>query len=277
LVRVIVSIVMIQGCAPSPTPASARDPAAPARAADRVFLEDLTWTELRDAIKGGKTTILVPVGGVEQSGPFIALGKHDGRVRALTEKIARNLGNALVAPVVAYVPEGGVDPPTEHMRFPGTITVPPEVFRQTLEWAGMSFRLHGFKDIVFLGDHGGYQDDLKAVAEDLNQRWAGSSTRAHFVAQYYEATQSTYVEALEQRGYSAAEIGTHAGLADTALTLAVAPGLVRASRLGKGPSPGLADGVHGDPAHASRALGQLGADAIVNETTTAIRAAIQRP
>jgi creatinine amidohydrolase/Fe(II)-dependent formamide hydrolase-like protein len=265
---------MVQGCAPSPTPASTRGPQTPARAADRVFLEDLTWTELRNAIKGGRTTILVPVGGVEQSGPFIALGKHDARVKVLAEKIARNLGNALVAPVIAYVPEGGVDPPTEHMRFPGTITVPPEVFRQTLEWAGMSFKLHGFTDIVFLGDHGGYQDDLKAVADDLNQRWAGSPARAYFISQYYGATQTTYVEALKQRGYSEAEIGTHAGLADTALTLAVAPGLVRASRLGKGPSPGLADGVHGDPAHASRALGQLGADAIVDETTTAIRAAI---
>ncbi|MBV8594333.1 MAG: creatininase family protein, partial [Caulobacteraceae bacterium] len=60
-----------------------------------VFLEDFTWTELRDAISGGRTTIILPVGGVEQSGPVIALGKHDARVRVLSERIARQLGDAL--------------------------------------------------------------------------------------------------------------------------------------------------------------------------------------
>src|SRR6476659_187769 len=82
-----------------------------------VFIEDLTWTELRDRIAAGATTILVPIGGTEQNGAHMALGKHNVRVRALAEKIARSLGNALVAPVVAYTPEGGVDPPTGHMRF----------------------------------------------------------------------------------------------------------------------------------------------------------------
>ena len=96
-----------------------------------VFLEELTWTELRDQIRAGKTTIIVPIGGTEQNGPHMALGKHNLRVRLLSEKIARALGNALVAPVIAYVPEGGLAPPTAHMRFPGTITVPEETFEKT--------------------------------------------------------------------------------------------------------------------------------------------------
>jgi len=280
LVKVIALVALVQGCAPSPTPAStpppADAPALAAQAADSVFLEDLTWTELRDAIKAGKTTILVPVGGVEQSGPYVALGKHDARVKVLADKIARNLGDALVAPLIAYVPEGTIDPPTEHMRFPGTITVPPEVFRQTLQSAAMSFRLHGFTDVVFIGDHGGYQDDLKTVADDLDRRWAGSPARAHFIAQYYRATQTTYVAALEQRGYSDAQIGTHAGLADTSLALATTPAMVRADQLGKGAPPGSSLGVHGDPSHASAQLGELGVDAIVAQTVAAIRAAVAR-
>ncbi len=280
LIKVVALVALVQGCAPSPTPAStpsgAAMPAASAPAADSVFLEDLTWTELRDAIRAGKTTIIVPVGGVEQSGPFVALGKHDARVKVLAKRIAGELGNALVAPVIAYVPEGTIDPPTEHMRFPGTITVPPEVFRQTLESAAMSFKLHGFTDIVFIGDHGGYQDDLKAVADELDQRWAASPARAHFIAQYYRATQTAYVAALRQRGYSDAAIGTHAGLADTSLALATTPSMVRADDLGKGTVPGPALGVHGDPSHASAALGQMGVDAIVSETVAAIRAETQR-
>src|SRR6201982_2462086 len=97
-----------------------------AHALDTVFLEELTWTELRDQIRSGKTTIIVPIGGTEQNGPHMALGKHNLRARHLSEKIARALGNALVAPVIAYVPEGTIEPPTAHMRFPGTITVPEE-------------------------------------------------------------------------------------------------------------------------------------------------------
>src|ERR1700740_3337918 len=119
---------------------------APACAAAEttVFLEDLTWTELRDRVHAGTTIILVPIGGTEQNGPHMALGKHNVRARFLAEKIARQLGNALVAPTIAYVPEGSIDPPTAHMRFPGTITVPDATFESVLEYAARSFKLHGF-------------------------------------------------------------------------------------------------------------------------------------
>lgn len=146
-------------------------PVAHAQTPKTVFLEDLTWTELQDQIRSGKTSVIVPIGGTEQSGPHIALGKHNTRVKALSEKIALTLGNALVAPVLAYVPEGRLQPPTAHMRFPGTITVPGETFEKVLEYAARSFRLHGFRDIVFLGDHEDYQANAKAVAERLSREY----------------------------------------------------------------------------------------------------------
>ena len=248
-----------------------------AKAPDSVFIEDLTWTELSAAVAAGKTTIIIPVGGVEQSGPYMALGKHDARVRVLADRIARDLGDALVAPVVAYVPEGGIDPPTQHMRFPGTITTPSDAFRATLSSAAAGFARHGFRDVVLIGDHGGYQDDLKAVADAQDRKWAGSPARAHYIADYYRSTQTAYVAALKARGYSAAEIGTHAGLADTALTLAIAPGLVRAEGLKSGPPAGAREGVYGDPRRATVALGQIGVDEIIRQTTRAIRAATHRP
>ena len=143
-----------------------------------VELEDLTWTELRDEIHAGKTTILIPIGGTEQTGPYVALGKHNVRVKILSQRIAEGLGNAIVAPVIAYVPEGNTAPPTSHMRFPGTITVPDDVFEKTLESAANGFKVHGFRNIVFLGDHGGYQDDVRRVVARLNKSWAGSDARA---------------------------------------------------------------------------------------------------
>jgi len=234
-----------------------------------VFLEELTWTELRDLQAAGTTTIIVPIGGTEQNGPHMALGKHNVRARTLAARIATQLGNALVAPEIAYVPEGNISPPTGHMRFPGTISVPDDVLAKLLEYAARSFRQGGFRDIVFLEDSGGYEMDLKSVAERLNREWAATPVRVHAVMEYYRVTQTDYIRALEKQGYSDAEIGTHAGIADTSLMLAVDPRLVRTERL-KSPV-GPADGVHGDPRRASAELGQLGVDAIVAQTVAAIK------
>ena len=241
-----------------------------AQVPDSVFLEELTWTELRDLVKSGKTTVIVPIGGTEQNGAHMALGKHNRRAHLLSEKIARALGNALVAPVIAYVPEGGTNPPTEHMRFPGTITVPAEAFEKILESAARSFKLAGFRDIVFLGDHGGYQREEKVVAARLDREWAATDVRAHAVEEYYRASEAEFPQLLKSKGYPDAEVGTHAGLADTSLMLAVDPRLVRTNRL----QPG--EGAHGDPRRANPQLGQLGVDLIVTQTVEAIRKAIAR-
>lgn len=236
-------------------------------------LEELTWTELRDEIRDGKTTILIPIGGTEQNGPHMALGKHNVRVRVLASRIAAKLGNALVAPVVAYVPEGTINPPTQHMRYPGTITIPEDAFEKTLESAARSFRQHGFRDIVFLGDHGGYQRSLKRVAGRLNAEWKAAPARVHAVEEYYRASDEGFAAVLGKRGFSQGEIGKHAGLPDTALALDVDPRLVRSDRL---TSPGKrADtGVDGDPSRATAELGRLGTSLIVDETVAAISRAV---
>ncbi len=250
-------------------------PLALAQSPSTVFLEELTWTELREQVRAGKTTILIPVGGTEQNGPHMALGKHNVRVRALSGKIATALGDALVAPVVAYVPEGQVQPPTSHMRFAGTVTVPQETFEKVLEYAARSFRQHGFRTIVFLGDHGGYQASIKAVAERLNREWGATPVRVLAMAEYYRASQGAYAQALKDRGYRAEEIGTHAGLADTSLMLALDPRQVRVDRL-RNTQFRSADGVYGDPRRSSAELGQLGVDAIVTQAVAAIRKGIGR-
>ena len=243
-----------------------------AQARSSVFLEDLTWTEVRGLVASGATTVIIPVGGVEQSGPHMALGKHDVRVRILAERIARSLGRTLVAPVVAYVPEGAIDPPTEHMRFPGTITVPAAAFRAVLASAAMSLRHAGFRDVVLIGDHGGYQSDLKAVADQLNRSWAKTPARAHYIGAYYTAAQAGFAAELRRRGYAPKEIGTHAGLADTSLSLALDPGLVSPQALRQPGAASPASGVYGDPHRASAALGQVGVAGIVQSAVAAIRA-----
>jgi creatinine amidohydrolase/Fe(II)-dependent formamide hydrolase-like protein len=162
------------------------------------------------------------------------------------------------------------------MRYPGTITIPDATFEKVLEYAARSFRRHGFRDIVLLGDHGGYQRSLRAVALRMNREWAATPVRVHAIDEYFAVTQTGYPQALRSRGYSDAEIGTHAGLADTALALAVDPGLVRIERLRAGTDAAGADGVTGDPRRASAELGRLGVEAIVTASTDAIRRAVAR-
>ncbi len=249
---------------------------APAETPDTVFLEELTWTEIRDRIQAGGTTVIVPIGGTEQNGPHMAVGKHNVRVKALSEKIARTLGNALVAPVLAYVPEGQVSPPTGHMRFPGTLTVPDDVFQKNVEYATRSLKAHGFRHIVLLGDHGSTQSGQSTVATRLNREWTSAPVRVHAVGEYYRASRDEFRQLLKARGYRDDELGSHAALADTSLMLAVDPRLVRMDRLRRGTGP-TGDGVDGDPGRASAELGRLGVEAIVARTVSAVRTAIARP
>ena len=264
--RPVSQILMVASClvALAPVVASAQTP-------DTVFLEELTWTEVRDAVQAGTTTIIIPAGGTEQNGPHMALGKHNARVRILSERIARTLGDALVAPVIAYVPEGGIVPPTGHMRYAGTITAPEDAFRKVVESAARSFRAHGFRHIVLLGDHGSTQAGQKAVAARLNREWAASPVRVHAIEEYYRASETEVPRLLESRGYRDAELGRHAGLADTALMLATDARLVRTERLRPGRE---GDGVDGDPTRATAELGRAGADLIVSRTVAAIRKSI---
>ena len=249
--------------------------AAPVHAApETVYLEDMTWTDVRDAVAAGRTTIIVPVGGTEQSGPHMALGKHNVRAHVLAGRIATQLGNALVAPVLAYVPEGDGAGTSGHIRCAGTISVTREAFKGILEGAARSFRRAGFRDVVLIGDHGGYQSDLAAVAAKLNREWATTPVRVHFIAEYYRAGTEPFAAVLRQRGLSEAQIGTHAGSADTSLMLAVDPRLVRAERLAQ--PPAASDGTYGDPRPSTAALGQAGVELIVAASVNAIRRAIVR-
>jgi creatinine amidohydrolase/Fe(II)-dependent formamide hydrolase-like protein len=237
-------------------------------------VEALTSVELRERIAHGSTTVLVPIGGTEQNGAHMVLGKHNVRAHALADRIADALGNAVVAPTIAYVPEGSIHPPAAHMKYTGTISVPDAVFEGLLEATARSFKQHGFKDVVFLGDHGGYQADLTQVADKLNREWARDpACRAHAPLEYYRITQTAYIDALKAHGVSSAEMGSHAGLADTALALAIDPALVRADKLA-GPYPA---GVTGNPKRATAELGELGTRLVVETTVAAIRKQTQAP
>ena len=227
------------------TPLSAQTP-------DTVFLEELTWMEVRDAVDAGTTTVIVPTGGTEQNGPHMVLGKHNYLVKYKAGEIAKRLGDTLVAPVMAYVPEGDVDPPTGHMRFAGTITTPPEVFAQVLEFSARSLRQHGFRDIALIGDSGGNQTAQQAVSDALNREWASTPTRVHHVTAYYPGPGDDWLKA---QGETDEDVGSHASIHDTASLLFLNPSMLRLDRLGKGEA-GDESGLVGNAARSTAEYGE---------------------
>lgn len=161
------------------------DAANPIPAPNTVWLEEMTWMDVRDAMKAGKTTVIIPTGGIEPNGPWIALGKHNYVLHQNCEAIARKLGNALCAPIVKFVPEGGVEPPTSHMTTRGTLSLRENTFRALVTDLVVSFKVHGFEKIFLIGDSGGNQPGQRYVADSLNKLWGGAPLVAH-IQEYYD-------------------------------------------------------------------------------------------
>ncbi len=175
-------------------PYNCNDVANPLPAPNTVWLEEMTWIDVRDAIKAGKTNIIVPTGGMEPNGVWLVTGKHNYVLHANCDAIARKMGNALCAPIVKFVPEGGIEPKTGHMTSPGTITAREETYQMLLTDIAESLQAHGFKNIIFIGDSGGNQKGQAAVAEKLTAKWAGKALALH-VGEYYDyASVSKYME-----------------------------------------------------------------------------------
>jgi hypothetical protein len=149
------------------------------------YLEAMTWTEIRDAIQGGKRVAIIPTGGTEQNGPHMVMGKHNYIVTFAAGQIAQQLGNALVAPTVQYVPEGDYTRPGFGDK-PGVISLPSPAYDRLLDAAVRSLRVHGFTDILLIGDSGGNQAGLTAVANALNAEWAGTGVRVYALVDYYQ-------------------------------------------------------------------------------------------
>ena len=161
------------------------DAANPLPAPNTVWMEEMTWLDVRDALKAGKTTVIIATGGMEPNGPWLVTGKHNYVLHANCEAIVRKLGNALCAPIVKYVPEGRIDPPTSHMRSPGTISMREETFRAVLTDIAASLKMHGFKNIIYIGDSGGNQAGQRYVADSLNTLWNADPLVAH-IQEYYD-------------------------------------------------------------------------------------------
>lgn len=225
--RFVFAIVAVAAAALAAVPNPVEpDPAGPRPidAVDSVWIEDLTWMEIRDRMQAGVDTVIIPTGGVEQNGPYLVTGKHNVVLRGLMDPLARKMGNALVAPIVGFVPEGDIDPPSLHMKYPGTVSLREETFQALLTDICASMKTHGFKRIILLGDSGGNQPGMKAVAEKLTSAWGGKP-RVDFIPECYDYPGAT--KWVESQGIKQTSEGLHDDFVMTTQMLAIDPQSVR--------------------------------------------------
>jgi creatinine amidohydrolase len=171
------------------------DAPRPIDAGESLWTEELTWMEVRDLVKAGRTTIIIGTGGVEQNGPYVAGGKHNFVLQTVMPYIARAIPSSLLAPIVKFVPEGRIEPTTSgHMNYPGTISLEPATFEALLTDICRSYKAHGFIDIILIGDSGGNQTGMRNVADALNTKWTAANERArvHYLSEYYNEDRWSY-------------------------------------------------------------------------------------
>ena len=194
----IVGLTVASAALQTPSPQEAP---RPIEAGTSLWTEELTWMEVRDAVRAGNTTILIGTGGVEQNGPYLAGGKHNFVLATVMPEIAKAIGKTLIAPIVKFVPEGAIEPtPRGHMSYPGTISLEAATFEALLTDICRSYKAHGFKDIILIGDSGGNQTGMRNVAAALNKKWetetapstSSGLARVHYLPEYYTEDQWSY-------------------------------------------------------------------------------------
>jgi creatinine amidohydrolase/Fe(II)-dependent formamide hydrolase-like protein len=240
-----------------------------------VFIEDLTWPEIRDAIAGGKTTAIIYAGSTEQNGQHMALGKHNLIAHYAAGRIAEKLGNALVYPTLPFALAGDAVQKTGHMRFPGTVSLTSDVFLGVVRQIALSAIAAGFKNVFLMGDHGGGQAELKLAAESLDAERRPKGTRVFYVEDVYGESRKQIDAYLTAHGIPT---GAHAGASDTSQVMFL-DGSGRWIRPGSlaydSQERRNAMGIDGDPSKASAEMGRLFIDFKIQAAVEEIEALLQ--
>jgi creatinine amidohydrolase/Fe(II)-dependent formamide hydrolase-like protein len=233
-----------------------------------VYIEDLTWPEIRDAQAAGKTTAVIVAGGVEQNGHHMALAKHNVIARHVGGQIAERLGNALVYPVVPFSMAGDPVEKTGHMRLPGTISLSSEVFLGVIRGVALSAISAGFKNVYVMGDHGGGQAELRLAAEALDADWRAKGVRVSYISNG-GAAQKVNAYLAERK----IPPGGHAGVAESAQIMFLdQQKLLRKDKFAVAAAgPDTVTGSNGDPGLATAEMGRAFLDIKVADAVEQIR------
>src|SRR5881392_2656028 len=172
-------------------------------------MERINWIEFREWVPAKINTVLLPLGTLEPHG-VAPNGTDILAPMAIAREVAPRV-NAMIAPVIPYGFTGILD------AYPGSFTVPEEIFRAYIRAVLVGLARNKFKNIIMLNGHGGGQTAiLSALAQDVGRE---TGTRILAVNWWSYCSDVT----LEFFG----EDGGHAGENETAYIMAIDPSLVR--------------------------------------------------
>lgn len=190
-----------------------------------IYLEELSWPDVKAAMQGGVDTVIFAVGSTEQHGPHLPLACDTLIGESLAAMGAERLGQALVAPAVR------VGCSEHHMEFPGTISITaPELQAVLLDYIRTIFR-HGFSRVVMIPSHGGNFATVAKTAQTARENWPDKKVVAYTDLNRLLETAFTMSAKF---GIAAGESGVHAGEFETSILLSTHPELVDMSRAEEG-------------------------------------------
>src|SRR5215470_8433964 len=164
-----------------------------------VELQYLTSAEVTDKINKGWTSVFIPTGGTEIRGPHAIIGVHSILAEHRAVEAAKRIGKIIVAPTLpfAVAATGGSnaqqwkafeDNASAIAQNPGAIQVSAEVFKGIQQGAVESVMFMGFKDIFLMGDHGGGQQQMAEVVQEMNAKYGSKGIHFYHVTDFYQKT-----------------------------------------------------------------------------------------
>lgn len=248
---------------------------------DTVLLEEMSWPEVQQALEAGTRTIIIVTASIEQHGPHLPTMTDAAIGHALGERLARRLGKALLAPVIR---PGCSD---HHLAFPGSLSIPTEVFIETVIAYVRSLAPHGFQTFVLMSSHGGNFVPLESAARRLREEFEPKGLRivAHAGMNDLKAFMCVMVDTAAALGAPQDVDVIHADATETSVMMVRHPHLVaqdRAERgfLGRIDSQEVfrvgmraitPNGIFGDATRATREIGEAVLDRLTDYLAATVR------
>jgi len=181
-----------------------------------IYLDRLTWVEVKAEIENGRDTVIVPLGSTEQHGRHMPLGTDavlgDEFGRALADRL-----DAFLAPTVRF----GCS--EHHLSFPGTISLNEETFQRVVLDVVASLTCHGFRSILLLPTHGG---NFKPLADAYATLEPVDNVNVIAFTDLEGLVKAAFASS-GSAGVTAAQSGAHSGEWETSLMLALRPEQVK--------------------------------------------------
>ncbi len=188
-------------------------------------LEALAWPELERALRAGRRVAVLPLGATEQHGPHLPFATDRWIADALAERFCARVPTAVRLPALA------LGASSEHLSFPGTLSLGKDTLAALLADLARSLARHGFEEIFCFSAHGGNLPLLREREAAL----ARAAAPAHWIAfADHEALNERLFRLAEAHGVSAAAAGHHAGEIEASLIAGLRPGALRRDALAPG-------------------------------------------